>query len=857
MATVNSFESRIQQAEDRMQAEQRQCDRLRQALDELTENISRESYGRRREIALRLALVGREERLSERLKRWLLKAQEELHNSTPSDPPDVLHAKFASTLRAADSLARIVAGNRSTGVSSIDEHREQKSDISIDSFARILSAQSAVAALNSELQKETDRRLFLERQFARLHPDALQPRELVDESVSAHLSDDWNGCDLVHAGDWHQHTEKKLCVSSRSHIREVNNNAPSGSGRSPEESPNQAKLLDIPLVETHHSHEDLSAGILTTPPELSDAGKASIAPYSERLIRLDDSTSSVVFPGVSPINDNGLAEPSAPERKAVIPEDDSTESTHDPDTAMMEDISQPSIAALQSETVPPPSLEEDILDRPSCSGSRNEAHAEQLGSVTMEAMVDQSLSHPSDTSLPEPSNSAHVKEFNAPRPEVHEDEVNVHDVTGPENNVSTAEPSFGELVQGSSSTTPALEEPPAEVNEGSDGLRLPAIGISVPVDVSENGITLTEKMNGANEAQGSDNIALANGSRASSNNENLSSSIPPQTERYRCQDVFPSYRIADSGNNAQGTGIEDMQQDAAMISSPHSVLLSRLNDVTCRYDDLQRSFRDCHVSLQQLKQESKELPHTSALYQAAVERLDDYCEDARVELEIRVADEERISRGYQTLLSVKGAFSNEVDEVDMRAKIDALLDGTDPAVRKALTSLQHKLDDLQHDIASVKQAMHDPSSLGPSPQASEAQETPKHPSSSWVAWTGSILSPSRSPSPAPPATFGTVMTTPRLRHSSSFIRNTADSNATQTSLANLGLRIAMPAQIKQPPTTTSVPQALSRGSPRPRVSSNMFGLGLAGGIIPGSRRTSMANVAVSISKSADFDDELD
>jgi hypothetical protein len=43
---------------------------------------------------------------------------------------------------------------------------------------------------------------------------------------------------------------------------------------------------------------------------------------------------------------------------------------------------------------------------------------------------------------------------------------------------------------------------------------------------------------------------------------------------------------------------------------------------------------------------------------AAIERLDDYCEDARVELEILIADEARISQGYGMLLSLSSWISS-------------------------------------------------------------------------------------------------------------------------------------------------------------------------------------------------------
>jgi len=53
-----------------------QCARLRDMLDEATEQLARETYSRRREIALRLAVVGREDQLAEALRRWVRRAQE-------------------------------------------------------------------------------------------------------------------------------------------------------------------------------------------------------------------------------------------------------------------------------------------------------------------------------------------------------------------------------------------------------------------------------------------------------------------------------------------------------------------------------------------------------------------------------------------------------------------------------------------------------------------------------------------------------------------------------------------------------------------------------------------------------------
>lgn len=261
-------------------------------------------------------------------------------------------------------------------------------------------------------------------------------------------------------------------------------------------------------------------------------------------------------------------------------------------------------------------------------------------------------------------------------------------------------------------------------------------------------------------------------------------------------------------------------------TAPGSSLVSELMRVRGRYDALQRGFRDCHLALRELKKDLSSLGNTSemaAVLQKAVERLDDFNEDARVELEIRVSDETRIATGYEALLTIPGAISDEVDEVAIQAEIQAFVDGTDKAVKKAIDNFNRKLDDLQHDIASVKLALHN---LAASDVESPVSSSPPSTSPSWTSWTTNLLSPARSASPGPAPTFGTVMTSPRLRQTSfsSHPRKASDSDSPKASndpFASLELRIAMPAHV-----VPSYPTTPPRAAPRPRVSSTTYMLGL-------------------------------
>ncbi|KAI0371657.1 hypothetical protein BV20DRAFT_941450 [Pilatotrama ljubarskyi] len=280
--------------------------------------------------------------------------------------------------------------------------------------------------------------------------------------------------------------------------------------------------------------------------------------------------------------------------------------------------------------------------------------------------------------------------------------------------------------------------------------------------------------------------------------------------------------------------------------TPEAALLADLAQVKHRYDDVQRGFRDCHLALKELKRSLSDLPSPAAgpaadmraLLRRAVDRLSDFNEDARVELEIRIADEERVASGYEALLSIPGAMSPSDDSesadssAEMLEEIGAFVDGTDRAVAKATQSFSQKLDDLEHDIASIKRTLHELALSSPEDaQALSATSLSARPSASpkWSAWTPNFLSPPRSTSPAP--TFGSVMTSPRLRRSSSSIHPRDPSGESPTDpLAGLGLRIAVPSPLRSPTqgglgagAGVGGPQ---RTGPRQRTTSGMFMLGL-------------------------------
>ena len=274
-------------------------------------------------------------------------------------------------------------------------------------------------------------------------------------------------------------------------------------------------------------------------------------------------------------------------------------------------------------------------------------------------------------------------------------------------------------------------------------------------------------------------------------------------------------------------------------------LLADLDAIKHRYDELQRAFRECHQTLKNLQDSIADVSGANGVMvlKTATQRLDDFNEDVRVEVEIRIADEELTIKGYETLLTIPGALADDAEQDAVEGRIKAFVDGTEKSVAKAMEQFNRKLDDLQHDIASIKLALHE------LPEEAEPAQHPSPPQTpGWGSWTSLLGAAPRPVSPAPP-TFGTVMTTPRLRHSSSFTKpqtpglgrrssisiHDSNPNARVSSdpYASLGLRIPMPSHTPSSLGFGTPP----RSTPRPRNLSTMYMLGL------GSRSSSL-NMAV-------------
>ncbi|KAF7778953.1 hypothetical protein Agabi119p4_3298 [Agaricus bisporus var. burnettii] len=147
---------------------------------------------------------------------------------------------------------------------------------------------------------------------------------------------------------------------------------------------------------------------------------------------------------------------------------------------------------------------------------------------------------------------------------------------------------------------------------------------------------------------------------------------------------------------------------------PHPLLKS-LYESRNRYTHIQNSFHNCHIALEHLKSHltlpinnnNNNLPYDAL--RIIVQRLDDYTEDVRVELEIRVLDEDVLGRGYETLLmcslSPSGGEEGKWNEEEEEEVLD-FVNGTDPSIVKAMKGFEDKVRDLEEDVGVMKKVVY-------------------------------------------------------------------------------------------------------------------------------------------------------
>lgn len=704
-ATLSSLTTQIQSHVHALTLAQSHNERLLSALDDLGNEVMKEAHGRRREVRLRIKLVGREERVLEGLRRWLRRAEER-------------RAKFCTTDDGARTVLVEMIQDAKILIDNLDDplllHPQQLSQgvcpspVS-GSLARLFTIQSMIDDLVEDIQREQTKRIALEKLVIRQEVDVSVGREEVDEKV-----------DLLSSKDQNVRIASSTSINSECLLDGV-----------------EDPILSPALQTTNH-------GITLQGSVLVNAGSISSAPPF----------TSTPIPTPTP---TPTPRPATPIIKITPP----------PPTS-------PSFADHGSE------IEETKFENDDDSMS---LEREDDGNQIVKGVCD--------------------------------------NVDGGEGGIAR---DFLDVGRGAPQVDAELDAQ-----------------ATLPANIPDNETAASKSMETT-----PDEIQVV------SENDDI--------------DIRSSYNDMLSSNNR--TALAHPQPRTALISlisssqsprpdqllpepcTPHP-LLDDLSKVRNRYDNLQRSFHACHVAIEGLKasfpfidtnnsssafdvhlrypsnnggdflSSSSSTTISNDVLRAIVQRLDDYTEDARVELEIRISDEEVMGRGYEALLMLPGALSSTVlssspapdDEkdgngiisstglvADAEAQMRAFIDGTDPMVSRAMGLFKKKLEDIEHDVVIVKKVLHESSSLLTSSASTKTMmESPSStlddsPGSGWSLWNRAPISRPLTPTtPAP--TFGNVMTSrsTMLRRTAATFGLSLGSRTKRTDLvSSLGLKVPMP-----------------------------------------------------------------
>ena len=802
-AAIESADARLKALEDELAVNKGVVNNLLELIDDLTEDLSREAYGRRREISLRLGLLSREEALSERLRRWVLRANE-CRNKADS-PEDVL---MACTNLVQDAESLLVG---------LDGDSLQEGDLT-GSLGRILAAHSTVAMLQDELHRESTRRLLLEQRIASLESQFqshLSPTNNSREKVSpissifawpsspsflARSSAPEPATPISAFGSPRdsvplvndeftkvqapRRTPPTIHVVAENEIQEdVGLDNESNGEKKTTQNPSPAVIDTISLEEA-----DGTVSINVPVPNLDSSA------FFRKGIPSDDKFSDALQSQTNGKVDSSLDELGRPTSDLSPPVD----------TSPIASVTSTEVVDSLSTDTPPPQQIEVHLGPPGTDNSHE--YREAIGSPS-------GAPHRTGPSSREFASTT-LPSSNASRDEVGEYERDDE----PEKATITSLPKSRE--SGLSMYDEASGGAPSEI----DGIPLPTSPEqghhSVAKVSTPTGLDGDAKVPDHDCSQDTElgDITTHKPEEDEITVDARVVSAKPAENQESCKNIDEIVSTVELTSPVADAPI-DLGDDADVLpTSPLTnlrTLISQLPQVR-RYEPLQHSFRDCSIALGELK--LKTMPEMRRV----VDRLDDYCEDARVELEILIADDERIAKGYETLLVVPGALE-DLDLEHLTKEIGVFVEGSGEALQAALKKLNSKLDNLQHDIAILKRRVHETSNTD---DVFSDEEPPRTGASGWTSWTGALLPSSRPSSPAP--TFGSVITSPHRRQGSNASRmSTSSLSKGDDGYQNLGLRIPLPRA-----RTTSyldVGRKTPLPSPRIRTTSGMFNVGFGGG----------------------------
>lgn len=177
-ATITSLRGELAAYKTRLADERERSTKLRNALDELSEGMSRESAGRRREVALRLRMIAQEEKRARKIESWLdhVRRMREGVDGAVLEA-DILESLVDEGIEAVSeggtedvtpdkqrSWRGIVSSLGKTKKKETHGVKVEERDPAEESLARTLLAEELVTTLVQDLQAETEKRMDLERQ---------------------------------------------------------------------------------------------------------------------------------------------------------------------------------------------------------------------------------------------------------------------------------------------------------------------------------------------------------------------------------------------------------------------------------------------------------------------------------------------------------------------------------------------------------------------------------------------------------------------------------------------------------------------------------------------------------------------
>ncbi|KAF9524456.1 hypothetical protein CPB83DRAFT_897854 [Crepidotus variabilis] len=732
-ATLSTLTSQNLALTTQLRSLEDQNEHLRTSLDDLGGEVMKEKYGRRREVALRIRMGGREERIAEGLRRWLRRGDEALrridqarNESSPPTNDESLHTAYEALLVMSQDAHILLARLEDGGA-------DEETALSLSGTkAREMMARFGLEGLLDELRVETQQRLILFTKGWR-------------EQDSAPV----NGDPVIH-NNGHSNTTSSSLTSPVTISRKDASLPPTPTAES-----NTTITETAPAVEI-----SLSDPVDESDPQYprEDSGKG------ESRISLPDGSPPPVVIDITNAHDSPHAEGHVP--PALFHDEESGELT-------LDSINKGDFIPLL-----PPASELSTLDETDEQDGQPEYSPKVEYPVTSDTISDKSedapdlsqsqptLAHPSTpspTSITNRSSEAvallmeldhHTAAFSAPSKDL---------LRFSESEATLAEAGIKEAIDGPPShpsSFTALDQP---------ATILPPL----PLPESTSALSISKKPRPDLQVSSAEAQAAV------------------LQQPVLVLPISDSNTISVTSVDWPSSSVESRSTGSPLsLSSPTlpNPLLLELSKVYKRYDDIQRAFRDCHHALESLK--SSITPRLSSVipievFVAAVNRLDDYTEDARVELEIRVSDEELLAKGYETLLSVPGALAststpaqertrNQIPmEDELHKQIANFIDGSDLLVQRARESFTKKLDDVQHDIAALKRTVFDVENLSESdsetlPLSLVSPAPSSGNVSGWTSWIRGTPSRPTTPTPGSTPTFGNIMTTPKLRHSTSF-----------------------------------------------------------------------------------------